>query len=317
MRAALLPLALLLAASPGCYLTHVAGGQLSILWGRQPIAELLADPALPAERRARLELVLEVRRFAIEELGLNDSDSYTEVYDTGGGPIAWNVSAAYRDALVPYRWWFPIVGSLPYMGFFDPDLALEEARDLSAEGLDVVVLPVPAYSTLGWFDDPIFTGVLDGSEANLVEVVIHKLAHATVWVDQDAQLNENLAQFVGEKGAEAFFLARGGPDDPALVRARHEAEDSARFNAAMDELRDELERLYAASGSRERKLELREEAFARFRERFARDVQPLLHGQGYDGFATRPLNNAWVLAFRRYHGEREAFEALFARLGET
>src|SRR5690606_3911333 len=136
--------------------------------------------------------------------------------------------------------------------------------DLEAAGLDALGLPVPAYSTLGWFDDPLFSPMLDRSEAELAETVIHELAHATVWVDHDAELNENLAQFIGTKGAEAFFLARGGKGDPALVEARAAARDSERFNAAMDELRAELERIYAASGERARKLELKEAAFERF-----------------------------------------------------
>lgn len=304
------------ATTPGCYALHVGTSQLGIVWGGEPIEEVLERERDPA-RRAKLELVLEVRRFAQERLGLEESGSYTEVYDTGGRPIAYNVSASAPDALAPHAWWFPIVGTLPYIGYFDLDKARAAVDELEAAGLDALGLPVPAYSTLGWFDDPLFSPMLERSEAELAETVIHELAHATVWVDRDAELNENLAQFIGTKGAEAFFLERGGKDDPALVEARAAARDSERFNAAMDELRAELQRIYAASGERARKLELKEAAFARFRTKFREEVQPALETNAYAGFAEAELNNAWVLVFARYHGERALFEALFEQVGGT
>lgn len=301
----------------GCYALHAARGQLAIWWGREPIEDVLARPALDPKLRSRLELVLAVRRYAIEEIGLAESGSYTCYYETPGEYVAWNVSAAAPDALAPYGWTFPFLGTLPYIGFFARGPAEDELRRVSALGLDGLLLPVPAYSTLGWFDDPVFSSMAREDEATLVETIIHELAHATVWVDGDAELNENLASFVGEQGAQDFFRARAGEADPGLAEAARRARDGALVNAALGGLRDELSRIYEASGSRARKLELKQETFRRFRARFRDEVQPRLEGSDYEwvGEERVPFNNALVLAFARYHAEGDLFEALFAQHG--
>lgn len=325
------PALLLLAALPGCYTAHVVKSQLGILAGREQIADLLQreasrrawrqwdEPGISDAQRAKLRLVLAVRRFAFQTIGLDESGSYSWVYDTHGQPIAWNVSASAPDALSPHGWRFPFLGTLPYIGFFRLELARAEARGLEARGLDALVLPVPAYSTLGWFDDPIFTSLLEREESRVAEVVIHELSHATVWIDGDAEFNENLAQFIGVQGAKDFFLARGGPNDPALLEARRKDADDKVFNAAMTKLRGELSRLYEASGSRARKLALKKEAFARFKRSFKTKIRPRLSDDGYD-WVLDPriaLNNALLLQFRRYRGAHEQFEALHRKHGSN
>lgn len=320
----LLPLlALCLGAtlSSGCYAWQATRGQLRILWNRQPIAERLADPTpLHASRnlelREKLRLVLEVRAFAMAELGLAESESYTTFYDSRGEPVAWNVSGCRPDGLYPLTWSFPFVGTLPYVGFFEKSFAIDELRALRAAGHDALLLPVPAYSTLGWFDDPVFTAMLlRDDEARIAEVVIHELAHATVWIEGEVELNENLASFVGEEGARLFFTARGEAGRAALAEAERSSRDSAVFNEAIAALREELERIYEASGERARKLELKREAIAAFRERYRREVKPRLSDEAYDWVLEVELNNAILLQFRRYHGEQELFRALHERCG--
>lgn len=309
----------LLCATPGCYLMHVGGGQLEILWEREPIEDVLARPDVAPEVAEKLRLVLDVRRYAIERIGLEESDSYTTYFDTGGGPVAYNVSASAPDSLTPYGWTFPLVGTIPYKGFFELEKARAEAAELQALGLDVLVLPVPAYSTLGWFDDPLYSSMIDYDEASLAEVLIHELTHATIYVASDADFNETLATFVGRQGAQDYFRARGGPEDPGLLEARREAEDEARYSAAVRTLRDELMRIYEASGPRSLKLALKGEAFARFRRRLADEVLPQLHDPERFGYALDPaarLDNAFVLMQQRYEGEEmQLFEAVHARLG--
>lgn len=303
----------------GCYLLSQTKGQLAILWGRESIQERLDDGhALDPARRRSFELVLAARAFAIKELGLAESESYTTYYDTGGEPVAWNVSAAPKDSLQPITWSFPIVGTIPYLGFFEKRPALEELRRLAGLGYDALLLPVPAYSTLGWFDDPVFTSLLGDDEARIVETVIHELTHATVWIPGDVNLNENLATFVGEVGAREFFRARGGDEDPGLLQAARNREDSEVFNEAMNELREELARIYAASGPRARKLELKAAAVAGFRKRYRRELRPRLSDDGYDWILDEriQLNNALILQFRRYHGDQPLLEGLFLRCGE-
>jgi predicted aminopeptidase len=306
-----------LSTLPGCYTMHVAAGQLRILTGREPIPEVLERDDLPAESRAKLQLVLDVRAFAIEHLGLAASQSYTSLYDTGDAPVAWNVSASDPDAFAPYTWSFPIVGRMPYIGYFDEARARDEGQRLRALGLDALVLPVPAYSTLGWFDDPFFSSMLRYDEATIADIVIHELAHATVFIDEDAEFNETLATFVGQRGAEAFFLARGGEGDPALAAAREETRQKAIFNRELALLRDTLWRVFAASGDRADKLRLKSEAIQAWKERFVREVQPQLTDGSYDFILEDHVefNNAFLLAFERYHGDLDLFEELFEQEG--
>jgi predicted aminopeptidase len=314
-----LRLLLLLATSllsSGCYFLHMAGGQLSILTGRESIQERLDDPGpLDPSLRKKLELVLAARRYAIDEIGLAESDSYTTYFDTQGGPAVWNLSAARSDGLDPITWSFPIVGTVPYLGYFDRFKARDELRELQAQGLDALLLPVPAYSTLGWFDDPVFTSLLLDDEARIAEVVIHELTHNTVWVPGDVQFNENLASFVGKMGALEFFHARGGADDPGLAVAKQSSLDSDVFNEALALLRDELGRVYASTAPRALKLRLKAAVIERFRRRFMTEVRPRLSDDTRDWIVDPriPLNNALILQFRRYHGDEHLFRRVYER----
>jgi predicted aminopeptidase len=310
-------LAALLLLAPGCHAAHLTGGQLSIWWGREPIEEVLESGDVTPDHMEKLRLVQKARLFAIETIDLKRTDSYTYFFDTGEGYPAWNVSASLPDAFASYVWWFPVVGHIPYAGFFDPRLAVLEARRLAAEGYDTITLPVPAYSTLGWFDDPVFSSMLDDPEETLVSTVIHEMAHATVWVDGDVTLNENLAQFIGDRGAEAFFFARGGKDDPALVEARRQKRDTERFTSAVLELKDELSRVYEATGKRSSKLAFKQRAITAFRRRYLHELRPHLSDDSWDWVLDSRIdfNNAVLLTFARYHGDEELFSALFERCG--
>lgn len=304
-----------LTLGPGCYLTHAIGGQLSILTGREPIEDVLAAGELPAQELEQLRLVEQVRLFGIAQCGLKESDSYTSFYRTEGDYVAWNVSACEPDAFAPYVWSFPFVGTLPYKGWFRPEPALEEARELAREGLDTLVLPVPAYSTLGWFDDPVFSGLLEDEPSSLAETILHEMTHATVFVSADADWNENLATFVGQEGARRFFLARGGPDDPDLQELGRSQHDQAIITAALRELQQELWRVYESNGPRALKLQLKQALVDRFRVRMATEVRArLLDPTAADGWADprTPLNNAYLLMIARYHGDQGLFRELLA-----
>jgi predicted aminopeptidase len=312
-------LGLALACAPGCYTAHVVVGELGILAGRQPIEEVLATRTLAKDDRAKLQLVLDVRRFAIEQLGLRDTGSFRTVYDTGGKPIAWNVSASDPDSFAPYTWDFPVVGRMPYIGYFDEARADDEAAGLRAKGLDALVLPVPAYSTLGWFEDPFFSSMLKYDESEIADIIIHEMAHATVFIDSDAEFNETLATFIGQRGAQAFFLARGGPGDPALAAARDDERQSDLFTRELTRLRDALGRVYATSAPRAEKLRAKAAAIAAWRDHFRTVVQPQLTGGAYSWVLDDDqveFNNAFLLAFERYHGELDLFDALWEDEGQ-
>ncbi len=308
--AALAAAALALAAlgAGGCYYLHVAAGQARILFGRESIEDALArEDGLGERERAALALVPEIRRFAVERLGLADAGAYRTFYDTGGGPVAWAVSGAERTSFTPVLWSFPFVGDAPYKGFFDRDAALEEARRLTERGYDAYVRGVAAYSTLGWFEDPVFGGMLGGGPGDLANAIIHEMAHATVFRPGDAEFNEGLATFAGDEGAAEFLAWRFGADSPEAREARDAAHDERLFVDFVEALYRRLDRLYRGPGSTEEKLLRREEIFEAARAELAALRRARFRTERFAGFERLRLNNAAILVFRTYHADAGTF----------
>lgn len=309
LRAALL--AALAAASQGCeagYLLKQARGQVRILWNREPVEEVLARPDLPAETRRKLELARDVRRFAEETLGLEAGDNYASYYDVGGPSVSYALAAAPKDALEPVTWRFPIVGEVPYLGFFEKEDALARKRELEAEGFDVYLRGVPAYSTLGWFADPLFSTMLAMEDANLANTIVHELTHATLFIPGSVEFNENLATFVGNRGAALYFEARDGKESPRAREVAEDFEDAQRFGAFLKKTIEELKAYYAVPRAREERIAGREAEFARIQARYRAEVLPLLKGKGYRAFGDASLNNALILALGAYHADLTLFE---------
>jgi predicted aminopeptidase len=225
LRAALpvLVSAVLSACSPA-YVLRAGYEEAKILWRREPITRVLQDPNLDAETRAKLELVLAVRDFARDTLALRVGGSYASFARVDADQAVHVVTAAYRDRLVPYTWWFPIVGRIPYKGYFSEEAARAEAAALEQQGLDTAVRPSTAFSTLGWFDDPLLSTLLRYDRVALVETVIHELLHNTAYPAGQAAFNESFATFAGHRGAILFFAMRG---DEALRRQAESAWQAA------------------------------------------------------------------------------------------
>ena len=200
------------------YLTQAAWKEASILLRREPIADILARPDLDPVRADRLRLALAAREFARDELGLSVGDSYSTFVEVDHSAPVHVVSAAYRDRLESHLWRYPIVGRLPYRGFFDRADADAAARSLEADGLDVEVRPAAAFSTLGWFADPLLSSTAAEPPVGLVEIILHELFHATVWRPGDAAFNESAANWMGHRGAIAFFCDDGPGADEAHCR---------------------------------------------------------------------------------------------------
>jgi predicted aminopeptidase len=308
----------LLLLSPGCalpYVAHASWGQARILLGRESIDDRLEDPNVSAREKEKLRLVLDVKRYAREVVGLAGEESYSSVFDTKGQPVAWNLSACADDAFRPFVWDFPIVGALPYKGYFHLEPAREEALELKAEHYDVALRPVAAYSTLGWFADPLFTPMLEDDDDELANVIFHELAHATVFVEADADFNETLATFVGNQASRDFFSLRGGGSDPRVLHAFATAHDDEVFSAEIRGLRAKLDAVYGGSGTREAKLAEKARLVREFRDSFRTTVKPKLQSDRYDAFARRELNNAEILGLARYHGDLDSFAAFHAKHG--
>lgn len=294
------------AASGGCYYAHVGFGQARVLVGREPIEDVIARGERSPEDLGKLGLVLEARRFAEGELGFAKTENYTTFFDTGDRPVAWNVTACEPLAFRPYTWTFPFVGEAPYKGFFAVEDAREEAARLEADGYETLVSAVSAYSTLGWFSDPLFSSMLAYDEADLVNTVIHELAHATVFKPGDATFNESVATFLGDEGATRFLARTYGADSPQARRARDVRADEALFTRLIDSLHAELDALYESDLPDAEKRTRREAAMIAAKAEYAA-LEPRFRAGGFPGFERRPLNNATILGYRRYHTDQAVF----------
>jgi predicted aminopeptidase len=293
----------------GRYLTEAAWKEAEILLRRQPIAELIASPATDPRTRAKLELVLSARSFAAESIGLEAGESFTTFSPLESDTLVLVLSAAYRDRLQPYTWWFPIVGRVPYKGFFDPADARAAARALERQGLDTYLRPASAFSTLGWFNDPLVSTTLDEDSATLVNTVIHELTHNTFYAPGQAVFNESFANFVGAHGAIWYFRAFGD-----TAHEREALEDWARerrYGRFLEWVYDALDSAFARHPDRAgERLAAREVIFTRAETLFVDSVAPYLPGYRPGMRVRLDLNNATLLSRRVYRTGLDVFDAV-------
>lgn len=246
---------LLLLSSTGCYYGHLAVGQVKLLWARQSVDQLLADPDTDAELREKLQLVQVARGFA-SKLGLDVHGQYTSYVPWPHDRIVTSIIATQPGQIETTNFHFPIVGEVPYKGFFDQARAEREAERLRASGMDVCVGAIRAYSTLGWFDDPLTAPMLDTTEERLFETVVHELVHATVFVRSQPDFNEGVANFIGEEAVVLFYSGHASQDatpatkngtspDRSVVDPRARVEDDRLIAQTLMSLRDEIAQLYA------------------------------------------------------------------------
>ena len=297
------------------YYAHLAGGQAALILDCHPLSALGTDSLSGAdpERSRQVRLVKAIRTFAARE-GLDTVSSYDCLYDTGGQPVGWNVSACPPDRFEPYHWSFPVVGSLPYKGFFDRDRAEAERQDLEAAGFDVLLRPLTAYSTLGYFSDPLLSPMLEYSPDQLAELLLHELTHTTLFISGHAEFNESLATFVGRTASEQFLREQFGEDTPLIAQAQAKRADRSRFRAFMNGIVSELDSLYALDLPRPEVLRQREILFTRAQHRYRllRDSFVVIR---FDGFLEWQVNNARLMSYQRYNRDLGDFEAAYAGAG--
>ena len=198
------------------YLWQSARGHLSLWWSARPVDDLIDDPATRPSLRQRLELAKKLRRFAVEALALPDNGSFTRFAQVDRPHVVWNVQAAPELSLEPVRWCFPVAGCVAYRGYYHEGDAEAYAASLRAEGLDVQVAGVSAYSTLGWFADPLLSTFIGQPEPELAQLIFHELAHQVVWVPGDTRFNESFATAVERIGVERW-LAHSSADPSVLA----------------------------------------------------------------------------------------------------
>ena len=296
------------------YVLRAGYEEARILARRQPIERLVQDAGTPEEVRRKLALVQQARTFAQQVLGLETGDSYTTYSHLDEDTLALVVSAAHKDRFRAVTWWFPIVGHVPYKGFFDAEDALREAERLERAGYDTYVRPTAAFSTLGWFNDPLLSTTLELDDVQLVATVIHELTHNTVFVPSQVGFNESFASFVGDRGAILYFCALEGPEGARCRLAQDLWADNLVFGAYLQALVKQLETVYDdPSLSRAAKIQRRESVIAAARARFAKDVRPALRTNAFRGFGSAPIDNARLLGRRLYFDRLDRFDAVLAR----
>jgi predicted aminopeptidase len=317
--------ALLLAAAlaaGGCastgYYAQAVRGHLSLLAAARPIDAWLADPATPAALRERLAIARQMRAFAARELGLPDNRSYTAYADLARPAAVWNVFAAPELSLRLKTWCYPFAGCAAYRGYFDLAAAQRTAGELKAQGYDVNLAPVPAYSTLGWTDwlggDPLLNTFIDWPEADLARLIFHELAHQVLFVRDDTVFNESFATAVEREGVRRWIAQRG---DPGLAETFAQSQRRrADFLALLLAHRSRLAEVYASGADAEVQRAGKRAVFADLQSAYRRLRQDSWGGfAGYDRFFERELNNAHLGAVGAYNDLVPAFEALLAREG--
>lgn len=304
----------------GCspvYVLEAAYNQGKILLGRRPIEKVIEDADTSAEDREKLQLVIEAREFA-SHIGLTTNKSFTSYTDIGKETLAWIVVASRKDSFALHTWWFPIVGSVPYKGYFDERSAKAEAEALEREGYESCVRGTEAFSTLGWFNDPLLSTTLRNPPVRIANTVLHESVHSTVWIKNNVAFNESLANFVGSQATVEFFTKRreecrtlGGDChrlDVLLGQAVAERAFQGEFGDLITSLYDRLERLYSAQdASSEEKIAKREGIFQEIMKPF-RARYPALT-------ALHTVNNAEIIQLKLYLTNMRLFEDVFAASG--
>lgn len=308
---------ILMSACSPLYIMRAAYEQSRILLRREKIETVLQNPAADIALKNKLQLVLEARDFA-EKLGLNPGNSFRKYSKVDKDVLAWIVLGSKPDSFSLYTWWFPIVGTVPYKGFFSADDANRAARGLEAKGYETWVRGTDAFSTLGWFDDPVLSTILKQDDISIVNTVIHESVHSTLWIKGHVDFNESLANFIGTQGAVEFYRAKVAACGPhnaecfdtaqkffdASVLARDRSLELSRF---VNEIHRALHSLYKSDRTSEEKLAERQRIFEE-------KIAPVR--AAYPGMTIfKSVNNAEIMQLKLYMTELDLFEKLYAGSG--
>ena len=304
-----------LLAAGGCetfgYYTQAIGGQLELSRSGEPVQAMLADSATPELLRKRLVLAGRVVDFSRSELGFDAGDSYRRYVALERPYVAWNLFAAPPLSLDGRRWCYPVVGCVPYRGYFSERAALRAEARLARSGQETHVAGVAAYSSLGWFNDPLLSTFIDWPEPRFVELLVHELAHRRVWIADDVAFNESFAEFAGEEGARRWYGLNGRTAEHDAYRAARSG--WRRLRTLLLETRARLESIYRQGGADA----LRQREKTRVLESLRRCYlhhKPLLGGGSYDRLV-REVNNAYLFALGTYTDWRPALAALLRKSG--
>jgi len=286
-----------------------AKGQINVVWNTKSVTEMLADPNVTDSVKQKLRLVGEAKKFAVDSLGINPTDNYSTVFDQKGKDIMWVVTACEPFALEEKEWGFPIIGSFSYKGYFDYDQAVVE-ENLWKDAYDTNIRTAGGWSTLGWFKDPILSNMLNRGAGSLAELIIHELTHGTLYVKDSIAFNENLATFIGVKGAERFLIAKYGQESAEYIDYMNGKEDRVKFSNHILRGTEKLEVLYNGfdenlldDEKQRQKQNLIDTIFETIDTLTLHKKQVYLdHYKGFDA------NNTFFMSYLRYRNKLDTFE---------
>jgi len=311
-------LALLCAVLPltGCsevlYLSKLGWHQGLINYYSVSVQEALEEESVRKEAKENIRVIQEVKRYGEESLGLKKTKSYSRIFEVKG-PVLYVVTASEKDQLQLYRWRFPIVGKVTYKGFFALEDALREKQRLDRESYDTYVQGAHAYSTLGWLRDPIFSSMLKWNEGTLANLILHEMSHGTLYFRDKTDFNEQMATFIGNRGAIHFLREKYGPGSKEVAEAIQAQEDDLLFSRMVEEACGRLSHFYSQDMTREEKLRGRDELFRSIKEDFGKTKARFKTGH-YKDFDKLELNNAVLMAYQRYFHRLEKFDLLYQDL---
>ncbi len=293
------------------YYAQAVRGQYTLLAEARPVDSWLSDAATDVQIKERLAMAKRIRQFAIRELALPDNGSYQTYTDLKRPYVLWNVVATPALSLKPLEWCFPIAGCVSYRGYYDQDAAQNYATELRKKGNDVRVVGVPAYSTLGWFNDPFLSTYIRSPDSELARLVFHELAHQVVYIKGDSQFNESFATAVEEAGVQRWLAIYG--DEKMRLRHAEINRRKENFLALLLKHRAALERNYQSVAGDKEKFTIKQYIFAALQEDYQHLKITWGGYTGYDGWFAEPLSNAHLAAVATYHDLVPGFRALLAR----
>lgn len=287
------------------YYSQAAAGQIRILKNRQPIDELLSEPHTSQTLKTQLKLVLDIREFAEKELHLPVGNNYLTYTDLKRSYAVWNVYAAPAFSLTPKTWYYPIIGRAAYRGYFSENDALRYADELDEKGFDIYVVGVATYSTLGWFDDSVFSTMIHHSQSGLAAIVFHELAHKLLYVEGDTAFNESFATAVEQEGLRRWMISAGNPQ--AYQNYLHRRRQHRQFIQLLTKYRRMLESLYNKELPPAEKKEAKSSIFKKLKDEYFEVKSNWQKSVGYDNWFNQPLNNAKLISVSTYHDFVPAF----------
>lgn len=287
-----------------------ARGQTHILANARSVEEVINDPVTADSIREKLIFIQQVKSYAVNSLGIEDSKNYTTIYDQKGLPSLWNVTAAEPFALQAVEWSFPIIGSFPYKGFFEYEMALKEKAKLDSDSLDTNIGVVGGWSTLGWFRDPILSNMLLRNKGDLADLIIHELTHGTLFVKDSVEFNENLATFIGREGAKRILTEMYGKNSLEFLSYEQSRADSEKFTGHILRGSEKLDSLYKSFSA--------EESFESKQRKKDMMMKQIMSTTDTLSFVNKARyreiihyivpNNAYFLSFIRYRSKLDVFD---------